>query len=170
MVPVEQHRREAGEEPVGDGPGAVDGRGIAAGGGQFFGFEVAEHGAAGAEDVHRMRRGGDLLEHGAKRGREAAETDEFRAVGGEFGGAGQAFMDEQVGDLLEGGVGGDLGDVIAAIVEVVAGLADGANGGAARHDAGEGDGFLGLAGRRGRGAHAEAGSREWGARSYWGGV
>lgn len=53
-------------------------------------------------------------------------------------------MYEQVGHFLEFAAFGEIENVIATIVQVVTGLADGAQGGVARGDAGQGDGFLGL--------------------------
>jgi hypothetical protein len=59
-------------------------------------------------------------------------------------------MHEQVGDFLELAAVGDLQNVIAPIVQIVAGAADRAQGCIARKDARERDGFLGFeAGRRG---------------------
>jgi hypothetical protein len=53
-------------------------------------------------------------------------------------------VDQEVGDLLEFAVLGDVEDVVAAIVEVVSRAPDGAERGVAGGDAGQGDGFLGL--------------------------
>ncbi len=57
-------------------------------------------------------------------------------------------MHEQVGDFLEFAFRGEVEDVVAAVVEVVAAAADGAEGGVAGGDAGKRDGFFGLEGRR----------------------
>jgi hypothetical protein len=63
-------------------------------------------------------------------------------VGGELGAGGEGFVDEEVGDFFELAVGGEVVDVVAAVVEVVAGASDGAEGGVSGGDAGEGDGFF----------------------------
>ena len=63
-------------------------------------------------------------------------------------------VEEEVGDFFELAVGGEIEDVVAAVVEVVAVAADGAEGGVAGGDAGEGYGFFGLEGVGGGvGAH-----------------
>ena len=67
-------------------------------------------------------------------------------VVGEFGGGGELAVEQEVGDFFELAVGGEVEDVVAAVVEVVAVAADGAEGGVAGGDAGEGYGFLGLEG------------------------
>ena len=91
-----------------------------------------------------MCPGGDLLQHGAQRGGQAAEPAELCPVGVEFDPIGQALVDEQVGDFLVGCLRGDFGDVVAAVMQVIAGVTDGADGGVAGDDAGECDGFLDL--------------------------
>ncbi|MNC64237.1 hypothetical protein D3C75_1144240 [compost metagenome] len=61
---------------------------------------------------------------------------------------------QQVGDLFKFAAGGHIQDVVATVVQVVAGEAHGTQGGIAGGGAGEGDGFLRLeAGGFGNGAH-----------------
>jgi hypothetical protein len=60
----------------------------------------------------------------------------------QFRGGGQFAMHQQVGDFFKLAGVGDVEDVVAAIVQVVAGLADGAQCGIAGGDAGQGDGFF----------------------------
>jgi hypothetical protein len=55
-------------------------------------------------------------------------------------------VEEQVSDLFEGALRGEGENVVAAVVEVVAVAADGAEGGVAGGHAGEGDGFFGFEG------------------------
>src|SRR5437763_643464 len=69
-----------------------------------------------------------------------------RAVSGEGGAGGQPLVDQEIGDILELADFRDLEDVIAAVVEIVAGPSHGADRGVGRDDAREGDGFLGLGG------------------------
>src|SRR5436309_599510 len=58
--------------------------------------------------------------------------------------AGFFLVQEQVGNLLEFGLVGEVEDVIAAVVQVVAGAPDGAQGGVPGDDSGQGDRLLGL--------------------------
>jgi hypothetical protein len=67
-------------------------------------------------------------------------------VGVELRRVGQAFVHQQVGDLLELRLVGEVQDVVAAIVQVVAGAADGAQGRLAGDGAGQGHGLLRGAG------------------------
>ena len=69
---------------------------------------------------------------------------QLRLVAGELGGVRQLAVHQQVGDFLEFAAVGDVEDVVAAVVQVVAGAADGAQRGVAGGDAGQGDGFFGL--------------------------
>ena len=69
-------------------------------------------------------------------------------IGGELQGVGQLAVDEQVGHFFELAVGGEVGDVVAAVVEVVAALAHGANGGLASGRAGKCNGFFRLEDKR----------------------
>jgi hypothetical protein len=55
-------------------------------------------------------------------------------------------VEEEVGDFFELAVGGEVEDVIAAVMKIVAVAADGAEGGVAGGDSGEGYGFFGLEG------------------------
>ncbi len=66
-------------------------------------------------------------------------------VGGELVTRGQLAVHEQVGDLLEFGDRSHVEDVVAAVMQVVAGTADGANRRVAGGYTGQGDRFLGLA-------------------------
>ncbi len=109
---------------------------------------LGQHGAeqrdAGAHHVHRVRRRRNLLERRAHRGRNAAQRLQACVVRGELGARRQLAVDEQVGDLLEFADGGDVEDVVAAVVQVVAGAADRAQRRVAGGDAGQRDRFLGL--------------------------
>src|SRR5690606_10850695 len=98
---------------------------------------AAEGRDAGAQDVHRVRGGGKLLEYGAQPRAEASQALHAPLVGGELGVIRQLFMDQEVGDLLEFAGFGDVEDVVAAIVQVVAAAPDRADRRVARDDAGE---------------------------------
>ena len=71
---------------------------------------------------------------------------EFFFVGGELGEVGQSAVDEEVGDLLELAGGGEVEDVVATVVEVVAAAADGAESCVAGGGAGERDCLFGFEG------------------------
>ena len=74
MMPVEQHRRLAREQPVGDGSRAGRARGSAAGRRERLRLERAEHGATGAQHVHWVRGCGNLLEDRLQRRRQPAQA------------------------------------------------------------------------------------------------
>src|SRR5690606_30265324 len=101
--------------------------------------DAAEHRHAGTHDVHRVCRRRQLLERGLDRGRQPAQRLEPGLVGGQLGAVGQLAVHQQVGDLLELAGGGEVEDVVATIGEVVAGAADGAQGGVAGGGPGQGD-------------------------------
>ena len=140
VVPVEEDGAERGKEAVGDEEGGGCGVGLG------FGLDGGEHGDADVEDVHGVRGAGDLLEGDFDGLGKAAQAAQALLVVGELGGGGEMAVEQEVGDLFELAVGGELMDVVAAVVEIVAGSADGAEGGVAGGDAGEGYGFFGLEG------------------------
>jgi hypothetical protein len=87
-----------------------------------------------------------------------AEAYEPLLVSGELPRVGEAAVDEQVRDFFELTVRGEVDDVEAAIVEVVAAAADGAERGFAGGSAGKGYGLLGFETCRGGGfgfAHSD---------------
>jgi hypothetical protein len=116
-------------------------------------LEGAEHRAAGAHHVHGMRALGQLLESHAKRGGKRPEGLQLCLVLPQFVAIRELLVDQQVGHFLELGLVGEVEDVVAAVVQVVAGAPDGAKRGVAGGDAGQGDGFLGLGGCGGGRAH-----------------
>ena len=73
-----------------------------------------------------MGGGGQRFKHILNRHWNAAQRLEFFLVRNQFGRGRQLLMHQQVGDFLELTGVGDVQDVIAAIVQVVAGQADGA--------------------------------------------
>ena len=136
VIPVQQHRAEARHQPVGDvarlGELVV----------RIFRQHRAERGAGAAQYVHRVRARGNALEHAAHRGRDAAQAAQLGLVGGELRRGGQLAMHEQVGDLLELRRIGEIQDVVAAIVQVVAAPPDGAQRSVTGRYAGKGDRLL----------------------------
>ena len=145
VVPVEQHRPQRGDQPVGD---VARARLVVVVG---LRQDRPKHGDSGAHDVHRMRGGRDAFEGVLHRGRQTPERAELRLVGRQLDRVGKRAVDQQVRDLLELGGLGELEDVVPAVVQVVAGAADGREGRVAGRDSGQGDGLLRLeaGGRRG---------------------
>ena len=138
VMPVAEQRAERGDQPVGD---------VACIGGAVTGLlrqRAAERRDAGAHHVHRVGRGRNLLENVAHRVRQATQTLQLLLVGGELRARRQRLMDQQVRDLLELGVFGRLEDVVAAVVQVIAGAPDGAERGVAGGHAGQCHRFLGF--------------------------
>jgi hypothetical protein len=74
--------------------------------------------------------------------RKSAQAAEVLLVPGEFGERGEFAVEKKVGDFFKLAVRGEREDVIAAVVEVVAGAANGAESGVAGCDTGEGNGFF----------------------------
>ena len=147
MIPIEQYRIERGEQAVGD---------LARSGGVmalFFRLGTAQRGNARAQDVHRMRGGRQGFQHGLDGGVQAAQRLEFRFVSGEFGFGGKPAMHQQMRDFLEFAMRGQVENIVAEIVEVVAAASDGAERGVAGDNAGKRDGFFRLEGRDGFRAH-----------------
>ena len=60
--------------------------------------------------------------------RQSAQAEQLRFIRGQLRGVGQLAMHQQVRDFVKFAVRGQIGDVVAAIVQVVAALADGADG------------------------------------------
>ncbi|MNO94732.1 hypothetical protein D3C76_863590 [compost metagenome] len=116
--------------------------------------QTPQHRDGGAHHVHGVGGGGQLLQGGPDPGGQAAQGLELGLVGGELGHIGQMAVHQQVGNLFKLAAGGHVQDVVATVVQIVAGEAHGAQGGVAGGGAGEGDGFLRLeAGGFGQGAH-----------------
>ncbi len=135
-MPVHQHRTEAGQHPVDQ----IFRHGFAV---RFrFLFACAEHRAAGAHHVHRVRIRGDRLQCLPHRLRQAAQRFQLGPVGLELGGVRQCAVDQQMRDLLELGLVGEIQDVVAAIVQIVAGAPDRADCGVAGDGARQCDGFF----------------------------
>ncbi|SAK99853.1 hypothetical protein AWB76_07796 [Caballeronia temeraria] len=138
VVPIEQHRAERRHQLVGD---ILRARHVVI---VLLGQDRAEHGDAGAHDVHRMRGRGNPLERGLQVRGQAAQRLQLGLVRLQFGGVRQLAVHEQMRDFLELGRSRHIENVVAAIVQIVAGLADGAQRGIARGHARQRDGFLRL--------------------------
>ena len=169
VEPVEQRGTEAGHQPVGD---VACARLVLV---VLLRQHAAERRDGGAHHVHRMRCGRQRLQHLLDRGRKAAQRAQLRLVAGEFGARRQRRRAPAGRRSPRTRTLGDVEDVVAAIVQVVAGAPDGAQRGVAGGDAGQSDAFLcpvgncgGVAhdvvsfavlGRRGRPCHCEEASR-----------
>ncbi len=142
VMPVKKHRGLRGQQRIGD----VARAGFVV----IFGLrpQAAQHGDAGAQHVHGVRVRGKLLEGMLHFGGQTAQAEQALLVCGQLRGGGQLAVDEQVRHFGKFAVLGQVGDVVAAIVQVVAALADGADGGIARGRARQRDGFLGFEGGR----------------------
>ena len=132
-VPVQQHGREGGEQPVG---------GVALLREVRLRFQVAEHRAARAQHVHGMGVGGDGLQCLLEYARQRAQRLEPLPVGGQLIGVGEAIVMQQVGDLLERGVFGQIVDVVTTVGEARALLAHRADIGSPGNDARQAAGFV----------------------------
>jgi hypothetical protein len=82
VVPVQQHGAEAGHQSVADVARRGHGHAV------LFRLQGAEHGAAGAQHVHRVRRRRQLFQRRLERRRQPAQGLELFLVGGELGGVG----------------------------------------------------------------------------------
>ena len=138
VIPVAQHRAEARDQVIRD---------LARAGGIVIvrlGQHATHRRRAGAHDVHRVRRRRQLFEHRAHRRGNAAQVLELRLVRRELRLVRQLAVDQEIGDLLELAGVGDLEDVVAAVMQIVAAAADAAQRRVAGRDAGQRDGFLRL--------------------------
>jgi len=79
--------------------------------------------------------GGQLLQRLLHTHRQAAQGLELGLVGTQFGACGQLAVHQQVGDFFELADLGNVEDVVAPVVQVVARAAYGAQGGVARRHA-----------------------------------
>jgi len=138
VIPVEEGGAQTGHEPVGDVARARD----------PVVFLLGKHGAeyrhGGTHHVHGVRGGRHLLERAPHLRGQPAKGPELFLVARELGGVRQLLVDEQVGDLLELGLVGEIEDVVAAVVQVVAAAADGAQRGVAGGNPDRATDFLGL--------------------------
>ncbi len=108
-----------------------------------FRLQATQHRATRAQHVHGVRVGGEQFQRGLERVRQPAHPGEERAVFGQLRAGGQLAVEEQVGDLLEPGLGGEVFDGVAAVGKAEAFLADGADGRFTGVDPGESAGFVG---------------------------
>ena len=136
VIPIEQHGTEGGHQAVGHIARAGDVVVI------LFRQGAAQGRDAGAHDIHRMRRSGQRFQRLFDAGGQTAHGFQLGLVGAQLRASGQFAVHQQIGDFLKLAMFGDVENVIAAIAQVVARLADGTQRSVARRDAREGDGFF----------------------------
>ncbi len=141
VVPVQQHRAEAGHQLVGD---VARARMVVV---VLFRRHAAEHGHASAHHVHRVRRRRQLFQRRLHRGRNATQRLQLGLVRNQLGAGRQLAVHQQVGDFLELAGVGQVQDVVATVVQIVAAAAHAAQRSVAGSSAGQGDGLLRLEGR-----------------------
>ena len=132
-VPVEQDAGEGGQQSVGNLLLVLE---------ITFRLEIAEHRAAGAQNIHRMRVGGNHLEHLAQGLRQLAQGHQTLFVGLELLQRRQLAVVQKVRNLLEGRVFGEIIDVVSTIGQPSALFANRGDGGAACDHAGKAAGFF----------------------------
>ena len=137
VVPVEQHRAERRHQPVGDVFCAGEGMVV------LFRLHGAERRHPGAHHVHRVRRGRHGFERRPDRCRQPAQPLELRLVRRELRRGRQFLVNEQVGDFLELGLIGEIENVVAPVMQIVAAAADRAQRGVAGRNSGERNRLLG---------------------------
>ena len=130
VIPVEQHRSERGHQPVGDVARTGDAVIVP------LGKHRAQRRNRRAHDVHGMRCCGDELEDLAHRLRDATQSPQLGLVRGELGPGRKLAVHEQVRDFLEFAGVGDVENVVAAVVQIVARAADRAKCGVPGNDSG----------------------------------
>ncbi len=142
VVPVEEHGWKRSEQRVGNraGTGGV----VVLG----FGADATEHRNAGAQHVHGVGSRGQLLERMPDSIGQAAQAEQARLVSGEFSRSGQLAVDQQVSHFGKLAMLSQVRNVVAAVMQVVAALANGTNGCFARRRARKRYGLLGFESRR----------------------
>ncbi|MNF91437.1 hypothetical protein D3C84_740380 [compost metagenome] len=138
VVPVQQRRTQRSHQLVGDVAGA---RVVMV---FLLRRHATEHRHGGAHHVHRVGGRRQLFEGCLEGSRDAAQGLELGLVASQFGDVGQLAVHQQVGDFFKFAAVGEVEDVIAAVMQVVAGAADGAQCGVAGSGAAQGYGFFRL--------------------------
>ena len=137
VIPVEQHRPEAGDQPI---------RNLARGTRVMvlrFGKNRAESRAAAAQDVHGMCGSGQVLEHRSEHHRQTTQGLEFLLVLIELRRTRQAPVKQQVRHLLEGGILGQSRHIVPTVVQIVARTPDRTDRRIAGNHTGQRNPFLG---------------------------
>jgi hypothetical protein len=117
----------------------------------LFGQHAAQRRRARAHHVHRVRGRRQRFERGLDGVRQAAPHPQLGLVALQLAGVRQLAVHQQVSHFLEFRAARDVQDVVAAVMQIVAGAADGAQGRVAGGDAGQGHGFFRFEGDGGVG-------------------
>ena len=96
-----------------------------------------------------MRRRWQLFQRGLDPGRQAAQGLELGFVTGQLSDGRQLAVDQQVSDFLELAGGGDIKNVIATVMQIIAAATYGAQRGVTGGSAAQGNGLLRFERRRG---------------------
>ncbi len=118
VIPVQQHRAERCHKAIRD---VARARRIVV---VFLRQYATECGYAGTHHVHRMRRSGQAFQRHLDVGGQTAQCLQLGFVGFQFRHGRQLAMHQQVRNFFEFARVGDIENVIAAIMQIVAGLAD----------------------------------------------
>jgi hypothetical protein len=130
VIPVAQHRAQGCQQPVGQIARAFSGMIVR------FRHATTERRHAGSQYVHGMAGGRQLFQDGSYGGRQQAQCFQFGFVGRELLFVRQRLVHQQVRYFLKLALRGDIEDVVAAVVQIVAGSANRAQRGIARGNAG----------------------------------
>ena len=99
----------------------------------LLGFQVTQHGATGAHNVHGVGVFGNLLQHQFQGIRQGAQALEPGLVGVQLGLGRQFATQQQVSHFFKLGVVRQVADIIAAVGQAGTGFANGTQGGFASH-------------------------------------
>src|SRR6185437_6482805 len=146
VIPEKQHRAERQNQPVGKIECGL--RRVRL----WLGLERAENADTHPQHVHRMRADGELLQCGLHACGQPAQSAQALLVVIELGTRRQLAVEQKVRDLFKVTLCRKIENVIAAVVKVVAGAADGAERGIARRNAGERNRLLRFESGSGRGS------------------
>ena len=115
---------------------------------------ASHHAHAGAQHIHRMRARRQQFQRLFYFLGQPAQPYQSLLVRREFARVGQPAMDQQVRHFLKLAMRGKVDNVEPAIVQVIAGVAHGAQRGLPGGRTGKGHGLLGFEGGRGRSGFA----------------
>ena len=101
-----------------------------------FRQHAAERRDARAHHIHRMGSGRQQFKSAQDSGGKSTQRFQLGFVGAQFGNGGQGTVHEEIGNLLELTGLRDVENVVAAVVQVIAGAAHRAQRGVAGDDAG----------------------------------
>jgi hypothetical protein len=131
VIPVNQHRAEAGHQAIDYSARSLDIVIV------FLRNLASQRGATGSHDIHRVRACRQLFEHSFNRIGKVAHRFQPCLVSIQFVLGRQFFMYDQVGDFLEFAGFRDIENIVTAVMQIIAGSTDGADCGVAGRGAGQ---------------------------------